>query len=186
MTAPRLLLERLASGALLVALMALLWGLGVAPWLDGLDTAVVDWEQARRSLVAQHRVINGSANVAQRLQKLEASPAYAAVFPGSIDVPTGEIKVQAAVRAVVEGRGGRLTTLQSLPAVEAWPGFARVSVRLGMLVDNLQLVDVLDQLQRARPYLFVDNVAVRRTAADDGARLTVSFEVHGYVPKAGL
>lgn len=186
MTTPRLLLERVASVAILIALMVSLWGLGVAPWLGELDAAVNDWEQASYSLAAQYRVIESAANIAQRLQDLEASPAYAAAFHGGIDVSAAEIKVQAAVRAVVEGSGGRLTTLQSLPPVDAWPGFTRVSMRLGMLADNSQLVDVLDQMQRVHPYLFVDNVVVHRTAIDDGARLTVSFEVHGYVPKASL
>ena len=97
--------------------------------------------------------------------------------------------VQHFVTTAVEEGGGTLRSIQVLP-VKDDSGFRRVTTRAQVNLTQSGLRDVIYKIEAARPYLFVDNLDVRRSRRsrrrqDDSeaedAQLLVRMDVFGYL-----
>jgi general secretion pathway protein M len=100
-------------------------------------------------------------------------------------------ELQNRAKAAVEGSGGKLTSTQILAARDEG-NFRRIGIRVQMTVTIEPLQNVLYTLESAKPYLFVDNLDVRRrvqrrrrrrnqTQPEAESRLTVRFDIYGYI-----
>lgn len=101
--------------------------------------------------------------------------------------------LQEVVNATVEGSGGRLRSIQILPAKDDGK-FRRISVRAQMSATIVQLARLLYAFEANKTYLFVDNldVANRRArrrkdqAIEMDPTLIVRLDLSGYMrPEVG-
>ncbi|RZA17262.1 MAG: general secretion pathway protein GspM [Lysobacteraceae bacterium] len=191
--------DRWLALALLLAVLGLLYLVLVHPVftvpLRQADARIADLQDrdARlRGLLGQRR------QVEQRIAELEARGGSG----GFLAEPTVELAtaslVQQLERVVVEaspGNRGCAIVNRAPLAAEPVPGrYRRVTVQVRLRCGNAETLAVLHQLEAARPYLFVDALAIaaQRYFAVPGSPqpqeggLDVSFDLHGYLrPTAG-
>ena len=186
---PTPLLGRLLA---LVILLALGWGayvFALEPLYDRhrLQEQVIaerqDLERRYRRIGAGRPVIEAERDeVGRRL-----SPAGLYLEAASDSLVAAELQNRA--KAAVEGSGGKLTSTQILAARDEG-NFRRIGIRVQMTVTLEPLQNVLYTLESAKPYLFVDNLDVRRrvqrrrrkqTQPEAESRLTVRFDLYGYI-----
>jgi general secretion pathway protein M len=181
-------LGRALAAAILLALIAAIVGLALRPF-------ALAWADARDSIAASSALLAGFQRAAAERPALEAELKALGgqtelKQPGLIDAtnaPLAAARLQSAVKAIVEGEGGQVRSVQELPAARAG-GFQRVAIRLdiGVATDGLQ--KALYRIESAQPYMFVDNLAIRapepqrvvgpRAPAND---LAIRLEVFGYM-----
>lgn len=106
-------------------------------------------------------------------------------------------ELQDRVKTLVEANGGKLNSTQSLPARDEG-GFRRITIRVQMTVFVAPMQTIFHTLESAKPYLFLDNVDIRRRVQrrrrarnqqEEGpereSTLTVRFDLYGYTRDGG-
>lgn len=99
-------------------------------------------------------------------------------------------ELQNRVKGVVEASGGKLDSTQILPARDE-SSFRRVGIRVQMTANVEPMQRVFHGLESATPYLFVDNLDIRRRVRrrrkssrgqqpEGESPLTVRFDLFGY------
>ncbi|WP_296805030.1 type II secretion system protein GspM [Thiocapsa sp.] len=137
-------------------------GLAIA-WtseLGALSTRIVDSED---QLVRYRRLIQTLPELRAELERVRANESFKAFY---FDAPTAALagaELQRQVQDIVTAASGRLISTQILPGPpeESPP---RVRVRTQIQGSTETLLDVLYDIEQARPFLFVDQVSVRSSA----------------------
>jgi general secretion pathway protein M len=182
------LLGRLAALAILVAVG---WGAYVFA-IDPLLARYRLQEQLiaeRQDLERRYRRIGASrpALEAERDDVRERlSPVGLYLEAASDSLVAAELQNRA--KAAVEASGGKLTSTQILAARDEG-NFRRVGIRVQMSVTVEPLQNTLYALESGTPYLFIDNLDVRRRVQrrrrktpqpEAESQLTVRFDLFGY------
>jgi general secretion pathway protein M len=146
----------LAAPLLLVGALALSWGGQMA----GLSARIADSED---QLARYRRMIGTLPDLRAELERVRANESFKAFY---FDAPTPALagaELQRQVQDIVSAANGRLISTQILPGPpeESPP---RVRVRTQIQGSTEALLDVLYNLEQARPFLFVDQVSVRSSA----------------------
>ena len=178
---------------LALALLALLIWSGhvyiAEPLLERWNLA--DASIARQAELERRYLVLGAnrADLEQRLDRVGESLSPAGLYIEAASDALVGAELQNKLKSVVEQGGGILNSTQILPAAEAEP-FRRIGVRVQMSGTVMALQSTLHKLESARPYLFLDNLDVRRRvartrtqrkrAAPPESRLTVRFDLYGY------
>lgn len=192
------LISRLLALGLLLGLLFLLFGLVAAPLMTEYEANEAAIARAH-GLETRYRTIGASrAALMRQLTEMERSLQISKFsFSGTGDALTGA-KIQSTVKDLIGKAGGRLNSTQILTAVEE-AGFRRVAIRVQMVSDIAALQAVLHKLETMTPYLFIDNMVLRKNAAtrrrparrrtggkyaarppEDDGQLNIRFDVLGY------
>jgi len=177
---------------LLVAALALPWVERVA----GLDSEIAD---ARDQLTRYRRLIASLPLLQAEIQKVNSNQAFKAFY---FEAPTPALagaELQHKVQDIVNRADGRLISTQILPEQENERP-PRVRVRIQIQGSTETLLKCLYEIERARPFLFVDKVSVRSSArprlpqrvvrgrrirrrrpANRSGELTMRLDVFGFV-----
>jgi general secretion pathway protein M len=97
-------------------------------------------------------------------------------------------EAQEYVRAMVESAGGRLVTMQALPAKEEGR-YRQVSAQVQLAANIFALRKILHAVESHVPMLFIENLTVKtqvpgnfKPAAGAEPEMFVTFDLHGYSP----
>ena len=184
---------RLAAIALLVAVIAVVYGVGVAPLLSAhgkADRAIAEANElmSRYQLVAARR-----DTLEAQLQALRADRSMVGIYLDGDTDALAAASLQEVVNATVEGTGGRLRSIQILPAQDDGK-FRRISVRAQMSATIVQLARLLYAFEASKTYLFIDNLDVANRRArrrrdqeiEMDPTLVVRLDLSGYMrPEVG-
>ncbi len=185
---PRLLQRFLAVG-LLVAAGALVYAGIVAPIRERFAEYDQSIALSQQLLVRYRKELVDPAELERQRDALKrAGATQGGLLRGDNEAIAGAF-VQHFVTTAVEGGGGTLRSIQVLP-VKDDSGFRRVTTRAQVNLTQSGLRDVIYKIEAARPYLFIDNLDVRRSRrsrrkqGDDeteDAQLLVRMDVFGYL-----
>lgn len=193
-------LSPLISRALALAILgAFVWaagGLAVAPLVAkyrlNQDTIAASGELLQR----YRRLGRARPSLEEQLAEARQRLAPAGLYLSGASDALVAAGLQNRVKAVVEGGGGKLNSTQILAARDEG-NFRRVAIRVQMTVTVEPLQAVFHGLESAKPYLFIENVDIRRRvtkrrrrqrrdqpvaapAPEGESRLTVRFDLYGY------
>ena len=100
-------------------------------------------------------------------------------------------EAQEIIRGMVESAGGRLITMQALPAKEEGR-YRQVSAQVQLAANIQALRRILHTIESTTPLLFVENLTVKtqvpgnfKPAAGAEPEMFVSFDIHGYSLSGG-
>ena len=119
---------------------------------------------------------------------VEQTPAATAYYLAGETDALAAAALQARVTALVEGSGGALASIQTLPS-QAEEGFTRIAIRLQLSSSIESLVRILHGLETGVPLLFLDNLEIQAPGASYAGAdpefanqpLTVAFDLYGYL-----
>ena len=181
--------SRALSLGLLLAVILAAYQLAVAPLLTAYadsdrQIAEVEDQLARFSRIAQLRPAY-EEQMKELGQRLAAGGIY---LKGETDSLSGA-ELQARISGLIERSGGRVRSIQILPAGED-EGFRKVGARVQLTATLGALEKVLYSLEAAKPFVFIENLDIknrraRRRKKDQEANtdpeLTIRFDAFGYL-----
>ena len=187
------------SAWMLLLLVPVALGFGIAwPWLDRLATLDGEVERTGDQLQRYQRLVATLPTLRAELAQVSNNEAFKAFYFDAATPALAGAGLQQKVQDMVKAVGARLVSTQILPKTpNEQPPTVRVRIQLQGSTD--QLLDILYQVEEARPFLFVDQLSVRsmvqpeRPAANDRSRrarraqprqptedLTVRLDIFGY------
>jgi general secretion pathway protein M len=153
---------------------ALAWALVIAVPLLAIGGLAVYWagqmgdlsariEQSEDQLVRYRRMIQTLPDLRAELEEVRANETFKAFYFNAPTPALAGAELQRKVQDIVTAANGRLISTQILPGPpdESPP---RVRVRTQIQGSTETLLDVLYDIEQARPFLFVDQVSVRSSA----------------------
>ena len=148
---------------LLLSVPLLVIGGLAAAWSSEMSSLSVRIADSEDQLVRYRRMIRSLPELRAELERVRANESFKAFY---FDAPTPALagaELQRQVQDIVTAASGRLISTQILPGPpeESPP---RVRVRTQIQGSTETLLDVLYNLEQARPFLFVDQVSVRSSA----------------------
>ncbi len=184
--------SRLAAVGLLAGIVIGIYGLVIAPLIvayDQVETALVETD----ALVVRYaRIAQKRPDLEQRLAALEKRQFASGVYLEGDSDSLAAATLQERVNATVQSGGGKLRSVQILPA-KTDGGFQRVSLRVQLTGTMRTLFDIIYALESGKHHLFIENLDVRNRRArrrarleDSNPELTIRFDVTGYLrPEIG-
>ncbi len=158
--------SRLVCGLVwgLVILVPLILLAGVAaPWaraIARLDEQIATNED---QLARYRRLVQTLPGLRAELERVRNNDAYKAFYFSAPTPALAGAQLQRQVQDIVNAAKGRLISTQLLPE-DGDENPARVRVRTQIQGSTAALLDVLYQIEAARPFLFVERVSVRSSA----------------------
>jgi len=133
------------------------------------------------------RTVSSNNDLQSQHEQLKRSLASNRHYLKSTSEALAAANLQAFVKRIAVSKGMEVLSTQILPASEE-AGFTRVALKVrtrGMLDNTVQ---VFHTLETGQPYLFLDNITVRRTSrrsksTTTGQMLNVDFDLIGYMLK---
>lgn len=173
---------------LLVGAVAVYW----SAEMGRLSSAIADSED---QLARYRRMIRTLPDLQLELERVRANESFKAFYFNAPTESLAGAELQRKVQDIVTAANGRLISTQILPAPpEETP--PRVRVRTQIQGSTETLLDVLYDLEQARPFLFVDQVsvrsssrpqsiandprAIRRPPINPAGELTVRLDIFGF------
>ena len=168
------------------------------PWLEEAGTLEREIEALDDRLVRYHRLLQTLPGLQAELEQVSSNKDVEDFYFDAKTPALAGAELQREVQKMVTAAGGRVTSTQLLPSPEdAQPSTVRVRTQLQGTTG--ELLNVLYQIEKARPFLFVEKLSVRapsqRVAARRNLRvrgrqrsvrrpqqglLTVRLDVFGY------
>jgi general secretion pathway protein M len=187
----------LAWAAALFVPAALVFGIAW-PWLERLGTLEREIESLDDQTVRYRRLLQTLPALQAELEQVRSNEDVKAYYFDAKTPALAGAQLQREVQEMVKSSGGRVVSTQILPApADEQP--PKVHVRAQIQGTTDALLDVLYQIEQARPFLFVDQMSVRSTSRRTAAkrnprtrgrhrsvrrrpqgRLTVRLDVFGY------
>jgi general secretion pathway protein M len=188
----------LAWAAALAIPVTLLVGIGW-PWLERVGALEQEIASLDDRIAHYHRLVQTLPLLQTELERVRSNKDVENYYFEAKTPALAGAEVQRRVQQMVESAGGQVTSTQLLPAQkDEQPPKVRVRTQIKGNTD--MLLDVLYQIEQARPFLFVDQLSVRappqrRTAqrnrrirrraransnASRQGELTVRLDVLGY------
>ncbi|MBK1722107.1 type II secretion system protein GspM [Thiocystis violacea] len=176
---------------LLIAALAIPW----ASRVSGLNETIAEHQD---QLSRYRRLVQSMPALRAELEQVRNNDAFKAFY---FEAPTQALagaQLQSQVQDIVNAASGRLISTQILPE-DKKDDPARVRVRTQVQGSTDTLLDVLYQLEQARPFLFVERLSVRSSArppvdqndprrrptrrfvANQGGELTLRIDIFGFV-----
>lgn len=187
----RLRSRLMALGLLLVVLLAA-HGFIVEPlWIRYQDNkaAIAQQQDLYQRYVG---ISQGRRDLELQLGELEQREAASGGYlPGASDT-LAAADLQNRLKSLLSDSGGKLKSMQNIPAVEV-KSLLRITVRVQLTADTDALQQILYGLESDTPYLFVDNVDIRKVTSRSRRRrssapapaandnLQIRFDVYGYM-----
>ncbi len=181
------LVSRSLAVAILVAALAAVWVLVVAPvraTFEGYDRSI---GQSRQLLVRHLEIAAQRARLETELEGLRQARSTTGRFLEGGGIELVAAAVQNKVKNLIDANGARLKSTQILPAQEK-DNFRRVTIRVTMAADTEALQRIFHALETANPYLFLDNIdtrsrrrRARRGRSVSQGELQIRFDLYGYM-----
>lgn len=187
MTALSPLVSRSLAVAILVAALAALWVLLVAPVTEKFEGYGRSISHSRELLVRHLQIAAQRARLERELEELRRAQSSTGRFleGGGIELVAAE--AQNKVKNLIDANGATLQSTQILPAQEK-DNFRKLTIRVTMSADTEALQRIFHALETANPYLFLDNIDIRsrRRRARRGrsvsqGELQIRFDLYGYM-----
>lgn len=125
-----------------------------------------------RLLQKNQKSVRDQPHWASLLQQMQTGQ-YADLFISADNPDLGAAKLQQDLKHLTETNGGSIKSIQALPPDQQHdPQY--VSVRINFTVPVERLADILAKYAQARPYIFLDNLAV---IAPDGSSDTKPLQL---------
>ena len=185
----------LFSRALALALLMGICAIVYAVLIEPLWSRHQIFRQSRiqsAELLAKYQRIGGAVEAleADLAELQDAQASQAGYLPGeSSSLAAAEL--QNYVKNIVRSAGEELRSTQVLPVHEE-AGVTRVAIRVQLPIRIQGLQQVLHALESGMPFVFIDNIDVRRrrvsrqqVESDEAVYLDVRFDIIGYVRLAG-
>ena len=176
--------RRLAAGLLVLMVVAILLVLAGPAWYF-YTRYERELAERRDKLARYDQIVATRAEVARQLEAMRAKDARR-FFLRSGASALSVAEAQEAIRSVVESSGGRLITMQQLPAKEEGR-YRQVSAQAQLAANIHALRRILHTIEGNVPLLFVENLTVKtqvpsnfKPAAGAEPEMFVSFDLHGY------
>ena len=176
--------RQLAAGLLALAAIVVLALLALPTWYaySRYDRELAD----RREKVERFGRIAGTrSDVARQLEAMRAQDTRK-FFLRSGAAALSVAEAQEIIRGIVESSGGRLITMQALPAKEEGR-YRQVSAQVQLAANIQALRRILHAVETHVPLLFVENLMVKtqvpgnfRPGPGAEPEMFVTFDVHGY------
>jgi general secretion pathway protein M len=176
--------RQLAVLLLVVAVMGLLALLALPTWYlyTRYDRALAE----RRDQVERFsRIASTRAEVARQLEAMRGKDTRK-YFLRSGAAALSAAEAQEYVRGMVESAGGRLVTMQALPAKEEGR-YRQVSAQVQLAANIHSLRRILHAIETHVPMLFIENLTVKtqvpgnyKPAPGAEPEMFVTFDMHGY------
>jgi general secretion pathway protein M len=167
------------------------------PWIDRmgrLDDAIGEGED---QLVRYRRLVATLPDLRAELEQVNKNDAFKAFYFDAATPALAGAELQRKIQDLVTGAEGRLISTQLLPEQkDEHPPRVRIRTQIQGSTDTL--LNVLYEIEQARPFLFVDQVSVRSSARPDmpaqalpgrrarrlpveqGGELTVRLDIFGF------
>ncbi len=155
-------LRKLLALTLLVAVLFLAWTEGVGTVIDRLQIYETGMERDSELLARYNSHADTRPKLEAQLKKLHALESSQGGFMRSESPALAAASMQDRVKRVVTKSGGTLTSVQVLP-VEDDNGYKKIAVNVVVAADVQALRDVLFDLETGMPYLFVEDIDLRRS-----------------------
>lgn len=143
-------------------------------------------------LLAKYQRIGSAVEALEvNLAELQiAQASQAGYLPGDSSA-LAAAELQNHVKNIVRSAGEELRSTQVLPVHEE-AGVTRVAIRVQLPIRMQGLQEVLHTLESGMPFVFIDNIDVRRRKvsrqqleSDEEVYLDVRFDITGYMRSAG-
>ena len=185
-------LSRVSAIALLVALLAGAYGLGISP--------VISSYRANENAIAEAQVLvgrfdavaAGERELQQRMREFTQLHASEPYYLTKETDALAAVELQNRVKDAIKKNGGTIRSIQSL-AAEKEGEFQRVTLRVQVTTTIEPLFRIVYELETTQPFLFLDNVDIKsrppRVTADNKPvepTLTVTLDLYGYQPPEAL
>jgi len=188
----------LAWAATLAIPVTLVVGIGW-PWLDKVGALEQEIQAQDDRISHYYRLIQTLPLLQTELDRVRSNKDVEKYYFEAKTPALAGAEVQRRVQQMVESAGGQVTSTQVLPSpADEQPPKVRVRTQIKGNTD--MLLDVLYQIEQARPFLFVDQLSVRappqrrttrrnsrirrrarsRSGAAAEGELTVRLDVFGY------
>lgn len=170
--------------------VAILLGIGI-PWHQRIADLDAEIEGGGDQIQRYQRLVASIPRLRAELERERNNEEIKAYY---FDAPTEALagaQLQSVVQEMVQTAGAKLVNSQFLPA-EQNEQPSRVRLRAQIQGDTNALLDILYDIEQARPFLFVDQLSVRATTRRDRRRnrndpqpqvqqeLTIRIDVFGY------
>ncbi|MFQ5773846.1 MAG: type II secretion system protein GspM [Kiloniellaceae bacterium] len=181
-------LSRAAAIGLLVSILVIIYAVAIGPLVAAYGSANEAIDQANEMLARYRRIAAQRGALEDRLETLAMRQTESGVYlPGDTDA-LAAAQLQEIVNSKVESGGGRLRSIQILPA-RADGQFRRVGVRIQMTGNIAAVARILYAFEAGDTFLFVNNVDIsnrqarrRRTGAPQtDPELLIRLDLSGYV-----
>ena len=176
--------RRLAIVLLFAVIAAAIAAVGLPAWmLHRHYNAVLEDDLGK--LDRYRRIAATRPEVTRQLEAMRAKdPRKFFLRGGAAALSAAE--AQEKVRSIVESNGGKLITMQA-PVTRDDGRYRMVSVNVQMTANIFALRKILDEIDAATPFLFVDNLLVRsqvpgsfRPQPGQEPEMFVQFDLYGY------
>ncbi|MHA1528074.1 MAG: type II secretion system protein GspM [Alphaproteobacteria bacterium] len=181
-------ISRIMALALLLGLVLLVAVFGVLPFAEKVRLTDEALEFNREMIARLSRSAAHPGSYDAQIDLLRARINDSGLYIRAATEPLAAAAVQEHLKRAVGLYGGELRSVQSLPSL-AEEELTRIGLRVVMTGALGPMIQVLHELESGEPYLFVDNLQIksatrrrRRTQEPAVARLSIRFDVHGYLP----
>ncbi len=154
-----------------VAAIALLLGVGLAVYGLLIGPLIAAYEKVDREIVEANelqfmyqRIAHSRGRLQAEFERLTALQASSGIYLTGDTDALAAAALQEIVNATVESAGGRLRSVQILPA-KAEGLFKRIGVRVQMSASIAELAQALYAFEAGETFLFVDNLEVSNSRA---------------------
>jgi general secretion pathway protein M len=184
--------SRFAAVGLLIAVLGVAYGLGVASPLARYEENSEEISHLQAMLIRYQRVAAEIPRIRSDIEALgQESQASRLYLQGSTDALAAAHLVDR-LKQLVQGSEGRVSTAQNLPA-EGVDSLQKIAVRIQFTGSIETVQRVLHAVETERPMLFIDAFEIRSTARSQYAvtpesdpDLGVRLDISGYLrPEAG-
>ncbi len=182
------IIERMLALALLLGLVLLVAVFGVLPFAEKARMTDEALEYNREMIARLSRSAAHPGSYDAQIEVLVARINDSGLYIRADTDPLAEAAVQEYLKRAVGLHGGELRSVQSLPSLPE-EDLTRVGLRVVMTGVLGPMIHVLHELESGEPYLFVDNLQIkstkrrrRRTQEQSVGRLSIRFDVYGYLP----
>jgi general secretion pathway protein M len=152
----------IAWAAALAVPVALVVGIGW-PWMDKTQALEGEIESLDERIAHYHRLLQTLPGLETELERVSNNKELKDFYFNAKTPALAGAEVQRSVQKMVASAGGQVTSTQVLPSTEdEQPPKVRVRTQIKGTTDVL--LDVLYQIEQARPFLFVDQLSVRASA----------------------
>jgi general secretion pathway protein M len=182
------IIERMLALALLLGLVLLAAVFGVLPFAESARLTDDALEYNREMIARLSRSAAHPSSYDAQIDVLLARINDSGLYIRADTEPLAAAAVQEHLKRAVGLHGGELRSVQSLPSLPE-ENLTRIGLRVVMTGVLGPMIHVLHELETGEPYLFVDNLQIkstkrrrRRTQEQTVGRLSIRFDVYGYLP----
>jgi general secretion pathway protein M len=183
-------MSRIVAVGLLCLLAATVYAILIRPLVELYGSQQQEIAEQKQLLDRYERYAAARADLTEQLEALRSDRSAQEGYLQGDNETLVAAELQNRIRSIVQATGAKLSSTQVLQGSDE-ANFRRISVRVTMTCNVVDLQKIFHQLEGGRPYLFLDNVDVsgeqaRRRSGERGERedLNVSFDVYGFMRAA--